>query len=93
MIRLITSTIALAAIGLAAGPAGAQTYGFGTMGEGTNSYSIGSAITKLMVEELGLEARVQPSGGTTDFLPLWSASASRPSVARRPRSRDPCPRS
>ena len=58
---------------IAAGSAAAQTYGFGTMGEGTNSYSTGSAITKLMVEELGLEARVQPSGGTTDFLPLLNA--------------------
>lgn len=26
----------------------AQTYGFGTMGQGTNSFSIGSAIAKLM---------------------------------------------
>ena len=49
--------------------ANAQTYGFGTMGQGTNSFNTGSAITKLMVEKLGIEARVQPSGGTTDFLP------------------------
>ena len=60
---------AAAAVMALAGAAHAQTYGFGTMGQGTNSFSTGSAIAKLMVEDLDLQARVQPTGGTTDFLP------------------------
>ena len=69
MKRFLFSAL-VAAITLAGvSAAQAQTYGFGTMGQGTNSYATGSAIAKLMVAKLGLEARVQPSGGTTDFLP------------------------
>jgi TRAP transporter TAXI family solute receptor len=38
------------------------------MGEGTNSFSTASAIGNLLVAN-GLEARIQPTGGTTEFLP------------------------
>lgn len=68
MRHLIAPLAVAAGLGLAA-PAPAQTYGIGTMGEGTNSYSTGAAIARLMVEDLSLEARVQPFGGTTDYLP------------------------
>ena len=58
------------AIGLASIPAQAQTRGFGTMNPGTLSNNIGSAIAKLMVEKLKIEARIQPHRGTTDYVPL-----------------------
>lgn len=67
--KLLTTAVVAVVLGTAGLSAQAQTYGFGTMGQGTNSFSTGSAIAKLMVEDLGLQARVQPSGGTTDFLP------------------------
>jgi len=67
------SSLVAAAVGLSATVANAQTYGFGTMGEGTNSFSTASAISKLMVESLGLQSRLQPTGGTTEFLPDLNA--------------------
>ena len=73
MKRLLMSTIVAGTIGFAGFSANAQTFGFGTMGEGTNSFNTASAIAKLMVETIGLEARIQPSGGTTDFLPELNA--------------------
>ncbi len=69
MKRILLSTILAGSVGLGAISAQAQTFGFGTMGEGTNSFSTASAIAKLMVEGLDLQARVQPTGGTTEFLP------------------------
>lgn len=44
--------------------------GIGTMAPGSLSYGTGSAIAELMVEELGVEARVQPSSGESTLLAL-----------------------
>jgi TRAP transporter TAXI family solute receptor len=48
----------------------AGTVGVGTMAQGTLSFSTGSVIAKLMNEQLGLEARVQPNTGETVLIPL-----------------------
>lgn len=69
MKKLLVAVLA-GAIGLAATSAHAQTRGFGTMNPGTLSNNIGSAIAKLMVEKLGIQARIQPHRGTTDYVPL-----------------------
>lgn len=69
MKNILLNSLVAGAIGLSALSVQAQTFGFGTMGEGTNSFSTASAIAKLMVESLNLQARVQPTGGTTEFLP------------------------
>ena len=67
MKRLLIGAVAAAAFAVVGATAQAQTYGFGTMGEGTNSFSTASAISKLMVEKLGLQSRLQPTGGTSTF--------------------------
>ena len=68
---VLAGAIVLAsATGLASGSAQAQTRGFGTMNPGTLSNNIGSVIAKLMVEKLGIQARIQPHRGTTDYVPL-----------------------
>lgn len=65
--------IALAAIGAAtllAGQASAQNYGIGTSGQGSATYSMGSAIAKTVTEKTKLPMRVQPYTGTTQVVPL-----------------------
>lgn len=59
----------IASIGLL-GTTQAETVGVGTMSQGTLSYSTGSALAKVMNEEMGLQARVQPNSGETTLLPL-----------------------
>lgn len=63
-----------AAIGLSvvlAAPTTAQQLGIGTMGQGTSGYSMGAAIARVLSEN-GIEAIVQPSAGTSAYLPLIS---------------------
>lgn len=62
----------LFAAGLAAvssAPATAQPIGIGTMGQGTSGYSMGAAIASVLADH-GIDALVQPSTGTSAFLPL-----------------------
>jgi uncharacterized protein len=47
--------------------------GIGTMAPGSLSYSTGSVIAELMVQELGLETRVQPNSGESTLLALLNA--------------------
>ena len=63
-----TLAAALATI-LIAPAAQAQQLGIGTMGQGTSGYSIGTAIARVLSEE-GIDALVQPSAGTSAYLPL-----------------------
>jgi hypothetical protein len=55
---------------LAAAPAAAQQLGIGTMGQGTAGYSMAAAIAKVLSDKAGINARVQPAGGTSQFVPL-----------------------
>ncbi|MGQ0662856.1 MAG: TAXI family TRAP transporter solute-binding subunit [Pseudomonadota bacterium] len=64
------SWIALALVPALSGAAAAQSVGVGTMSQGTLGYSAGAAIAKLLTEVARLEARVQPHGGTSAYLPL-----------------------
>lgn len=48
----------------------AQTVGVGTMSQGTISYTTGSVISRVMNENMDLQARVQPSSGETVLIPL-----------------------
>lgn len=59
---------AVLALGLAA-PVSAQQLGIGTMGQGTAGYSIGAAIASVLAGD-GVSALVQPSSGTSAYLPL-----------------------
>jgi len=63
-----TLTGLVLAAGLAS-TASAQQLGIGTMGQGTSGYSMGSAIAKVLSDN-GLGALVQPSAGTSAYLPL-----------------------
>jgi len=63
-----TLTGLVLATGLAS-TASAQQLGIGTMGQGTSGYSMGSAIAKVLSDN-GLGALVQPSAGTSAYLPL-----------------------
>lgn len=67
--RRILPAAALCAVLLSPLAAGAQQVGVGTMAQGTLGYSIGSAIAKVLADN-GINARVQPAGGTSAYLPL-----------------------
>lgn len=57
-----------AALALPTGAA-AQQLGIGTMGQGTSGYSMGAAIARVLAEN-DVGALVQPSAGTSAYLPL-----------------------
>ncbi len=65
-------TLAAAALtgALAAAPATAQQLGIGTMGQGTAGYSMAAAIAKVLSDKAKINARVQPAGGTSQYVPL-----------------------
>ena len=60
----------MAFTGPAGGSASQALVGIGTMAPGSLSYGTGSAIAELMVEDLDVEARVQPSSGESTLLAL-----------------------
>ena len=63
--------ILAAAIGLIAlaTPASAQPLGLGTSPQGTLTYGLGAALSKVL-GTAGIQSRVQPSSGTTTMIPL-----------------------
>lgn len=67
---LRTLAAALISAALAATPASAQQLGIGTMGQGTAGYSMSAAIAKVLSDKAKIAARVQPAGGTSQFVPL-----------------------
>lgn len=67
LLRPLAAAAALAAVPLAAH---AQQLGIGTMGQGTAGYAMGAAIAKVLAEKAKLQARVQPSSGTSAYIPL-----------------------
>lgn len=69
--RLALTTIF--AVGLIGSAQGQQPLGIGTSGQGTATYSIGSAIAKVAGEKADVPIRVQPQGGTGKVVPLVNA--------------------
>ena len=68
--RLVTSCAIVLAM---AGTAAAQTVGIGSSGPGAITYSIASAVAKIITEQVGAQVRVQPRGGNTVVLPAVNA--------------------
>jgi TRAP transporter TAXI family solute receptor len=67
MLRPLAAAVLAAAV---AAPAAAQQLGIGTMGQGTAGYSMAAAIAKVLSDKAKLAVRVQPAGGTSQFVPL-----------------------
>lgn len=66
----LRKTFMALAIGMTLGaPAAAQPLGIGTMGQGTAGYGMGTAIAGVLAAN-GVNAIVQPSAGTSAYLPL-----------------------
>jgi TRAP transporter TAXI family solute receptor len=55
---------------LTVGIGNAQIIGVGTSGAGSQTYSVGAAISKVISEKSGMQMRVQPSGGGNIYQPL-----------------------
>jgi hypothetical protein len=68
--RILTAAAVAAALALAAGPVSAQQIGIGTTGQGSQGYSMGSAVAKVLDAKAKMRAVVQPSAGTSSYLPL-----------------------
>jgi TRAP transporter TAXI family solute receptor len=60
----------LFALGLAAGPASAQTYGFATLQPGSLNHTSAAAIAKVLKEKASLNVLVQPTAGDTAIMPM-----------------------
>lgn len=65
-----TFAAALLAGAISASSAAAQQLGIGTMGQGTAGYSMAAAIAKVLSDKAKINARVQPAGGTSQYVPL-----------------------
>ncbi len=65
-----TFAAALLASAISATSAAAQQLGIGTMGQGTAGYSMAAAIAKVLSDKAKINARVQPAGGTSQYVPL-----------------------
>lgn len=61
---------AVAAGGLAAAAASAQTISIGTNPQGSLAYATGAGIARVAIEEAGVKMRVVPQGGPVVTLPL-----------------------
>ena len=64
-------------IGLSAGAAAAQTYGFATLPPGTLNHTTASAISKVMKEKGGMNMLVQPTAGDQVINPAGRARRGR----------------
>ncbi|NQV54654.1 MAG: TAXI family TRAP transporter solute-binding subunit [Rhodospirillales bacterium] len=76
--KRITSNIGLfsiATLGAAmiTAAAGAQTIGIATSGPGSITHSSGSALAKLITQDTGMQARVQPHSGNSATVPAVNA--------------------
>ena len=63
----------IAAVGVSAmvaGTASAQTYSIGTNQQGSLFFSIGTALSKVMVEKTSKQYRVAPYAGSSTYIPL-----------------------
>jgi len=73
LVRVIAATICTVLLAATSVGAAAQTFGVGTMSQGTITYSAGSAIAKVVSQQARLKLRVQPYTGTTQIVPLVNA--------------------
>ncbi|MPY69339.1 MAG: TAXI family TRAP transporter solute-binding subunit [Alphaproteobacteria bacterium] len=71
--RTAFSAACAGAVLLAAAGATAQTYSIGTNPQGSLFYASGTALARVMVEQTGLQFRVQPYAGSSTYLPLIDA--------------------
>ncbi|MFC4271269.1 TAXI family TRAP transporter solute-binding subunit [Sneathiella chungangensis] len=70
MKRLIAFAIGIALSCATAGAVQAETYSMGTNQQGSLFYSMGAAISKVMVEKTGEQYRVAPYAGSSTYIPL-----------------------
>lgn len=55
-------------------PATAQPVGLGTSPQGTLTYAVGAAVSKVLGDKGNLQSRVQPSAGTGAMIPLVNSN-------------------
>lgn len=55
-------------------PALAQPIGLGTSPQGTLTYAVGAAVSKVLSEKASIQSRVQPSAGTGAMIPLVNSN-------------------
>lgn len=68
--KLKTALLGVGLSALMASVAHAQTYSIGTNKQGSLFFATGTALSKLAVQETGLQFRVAPFGGTNTYLPM-----------------------
>jgi hypothetical protein len=67
----LAGALALAVVAMA--PASAQVYSFATNPQGAVNYSAGAAVAKVAADKIGMQIRVQPTAGSSTYVPLMNA--------------------
>jgi TRAP transporter TAXI family solute receptor len=70
IVRTLCFSAALAVSGALASPASAQPIGLGTSPQGTLTYQIGAAVSKVLQDAGHIQSRIQPQSGTSTLIPL-----------------------
>jgi hypothetical protein len=65
--------LAAAAMALLAPPSGAQVLTFATNPQGAVNYTAGAAVAKVAIDKIGVQIRVQPTAGSSTYVPLMNA--------------------
>ncbi len=79
--RLGAGALVAAALGLAGGTAGAQTYGFATLPPGTLNHTTASAVAKVLKEKANMNMLVQPTAGDQIIVPMISRGEAEVGIA------------
>ncbi len=85
---VLISLAAIAALGLSAGTAAAQTYGFATLPPGTLNHTTASSISKVLKERAGMNVLVQPTAGDNVIIPMVSRGEAEIGIANIMESQD-----
>jgi TRAP transporter TAXI family solute receptor len=75
---------AVLTLGLTAGAASAQTYGFATLPPGSLNHTTASAIAKVMKEKGGVNMLVQPTAGDNVIIPMVARGEAEIGIANAP---------
>ena len=82
--RTSLALIVAASASFAASPADAQTIGIVTMQAGTLAYTVGSAIAKVLKENAGMNALVQPTAGESVAIAIVGRGEAQLGLANAP---------
>lgn len=71
--KIVTNSLFAAGFAIVAAATNAQTYSVGSNPQGSLAYAVGSAVSKVAIENADMQMRVVPQGGPNVVIPLVNA--------------------